>query len=68
LYLTYSIYTYSGNVYFASLSGGASQSTNSYALSAGGNVTLSGALDRVRLTTTNGTDTFDAGSVNILYE
>jgi hypothetical protein len=31
-------------------------------------VTLSGALDRVRLTTANGTDTFDAGSVNILYE
>jgi hypothetical protein len=34
----------------------------------GGDVTLSGALDRVRLTTVNGTDTFDAGSVNILYE
>ena len=25
-------------------------------------------LDRVRLTTVNGTDTFDAGSVNIMYE
>jgi hypothetical protein len=34
----------------------------------GGNVTLGGTLDRVRLTTVNGTDTFDAGSVNILYE
>ena len=34
----------------------------------GGNVTLSGALDRVRITTVNGTDTFDAGSINILYE
>jgi hypothetical protein len=33
-----------------------------------GTKTLSGALDRVRLTTQNGTDTFDAGSVNILYE
>jgi hypothetical protein len=33
-----------------------------------GNKTLSGTLDRVRLTTVNGTDTFDAGSVNILYE
>ena len=33
-----------------------------------GNVTLSGALDRVRITTVNGTDTFDAGSINILYE
>lgn len=33
-----------------------------------GSVTLSGALDRLRLTTVGGTDTFDAGSVNILYE
>jgi hypothetical protein len=30
--------------------------------------TLSGTLDRVRITTVNGTDAFDAGSVNILYE
>jgi hypothetical protein len=34
----------------------------------GGSVALSGALDRVRLTTVNGTDTFDAGLVNIMYE
>lgn len=34
----------------------------------GGVKTLSGTLDRVRITTVNGTDTFDAGSVNILYE
>jgi hypothetical protein len=34
----------------------------------GGAVTLSGLLDRVRITTTNGTDTFSAGSINILYE
>ena len=33
-----------------------------------GNKTLGGALDRVRITTVNGTDTFDAGSINILYE
>jgi hypothetical protein len=33
-----------------------------------GNVTLSGTLDRLRLTTVGGTDTFDAGSVNIMYE
>ena len=33
-----------------------------------GAVTLSGVLDRLRVTTVNGTDTFDAGSVNILYE
>lgn len=30
--------------------------------------TLLGALDRVRITTVGGTDTFDAGSINILYE
>jgi hypothetical protein len=33
-----------------------------------GDITLSGTLDRVRLSTINGTDTFDAGSVNIMYE
>ena len=34
----------------------------------GGALALGGAIDRVRLTTVNGTDTFDAGSINILYE
>lgn len=29
--------------------------------------TLGGTLDRVRVTTVNGTDTFDAGSINIFY-
>ncbi len=33
-----------------------------------GNKALSATLDRVRITTVNGTDTFDAGSVNIIYE
>ena len=36
--------------------------------SSGGSPALSAALDRVRITTVNGTDTFDAGSINILYE
>ena len=38
--------------------------------SAGGGVSpnLSGALDRVNITSVNGTDTFDAGSINIMYE
>lgn len=40
----------------------------SYVQMAGGSVTLSGTLDRIRLTTTNGTDAYDAGTVNILYE
>ena len=34
----------------------------------GGSKNLSGTLDRVRITTVNGTDTFDAGSINIFYE
>jgi hypothetical protein len=43
-------------------------SDNPAILWTGGNVSLSGTLDRVRITTVNGTDTFDAGSINILYE
>jgi len=35
---------------------------------AAGSKSLSATLDRVRITTSGGTDTFDAGSVNILYE
>lgn len=33
-----------------------------------GYAALSGALTQIRITTVNGTDTFDAGSINILYE
>jgi hypothetical protein len=33
-----------------------------------GSKTISDTLDRIRITTVNGTDTFDAGSINILYE
>jgi hypothetical protein len=36
--------------------------------SSSGNKSLSATLDRIRITTVNGTDTFDAGSINILYE
>jgi len=38
------------------------------ALVGAGRKTLSDTLDRVRITTVNGTDAFDAGSINILYE
>ena len=34
----------------------------------GGSIALAAALDRVRITTVNGTDTYDAGTINILYE
>lgn len=33
-----------------------------------GSKTLTGTLDRIRFTTVNGTDTFDAGVINISYE
>ena len=44
--------------------------TGALCTSAAGGVSpaLGGALDRIRITTVNGTDTFDAGSINILYE
>ena len=33
-----------------------------------GSISLADVLTRLRITTVNGTDTFDAGSINILYE
>ena len=39
-----------------------------YLHTASGVKALSATLDRVRITTVNGTDTFDAGTINILYE
>lgn len=55
----------SGNLWVASSCLIDTQATNSIGA---GSKTLSAALDRIRLTMANGTDTFDAGSVNILYE
>lgn len=54
------------NGWVHSTSGGWSGAT--IATSGGGSVTLSGTLDRLRVLTVNGTDTFDAGYINILYE
>jgi len=34
----------------------------------GGTVTLGGTLDRVRITTVNGTDAFDTGTINVSYQ
>lgn len=59
----------SGNSWVASLAaGGTDSSSNPIGRSGGGAVTLGGTLDRVRITTVNGTDTFDAGTVNLLWE
>jgi hypothetical protein len=56
----------SGNIWCQSgvISGGSS----GYIGASGGSKTLSDVLTQIRLTTVNGTDTFDAGTVNILYE
>ena len=59
------LYNFSGNTWIAS--GMLNQSTAASSF-VNGTIALSGALDRVNVTTTNGTDTFDAGSMNILYE
>jgi len=34
----------------------------------GGTIALGGTLDRVRITTVSGTDAFDAGTLNVLYQ
>jgi len=54
----------SGNIW---VGGGTTWNTSETNTSAGVKQ-LSGTLDQVRITTVNGTDTFDAGSINILYE
>jgi hypothetical protein len=56
-----------GNTWVFSYSGGVSGSTTQGA-GGGGSIALGATLDRIRLTHVNGTDTFDAGSINILFE
>lgn len=56
----------SGNVWTSS--GSISTTVGGYIASSGGAKELSATLDRIRITTVNGTDTFDAGTINILYE
>jgi hypothetical protein len=62
----YTIATLGSNAWSMQGMIGSSNNSNGY-LTCGG-LTLGGTLDRVRITTVNGTDTFDAGSINILYE
>jgi hypothetical protein len=68
--------TQSGQIVFNLIDASANRWTGSGSLSwtinpimlNAGSKELSATLDRVRITTVNGTDTFDAGSINILYE
>jgi hypothetical protein len=55
-----------GNTWVSSTN--TSYSNTGFSALSGGNIALGGVLDRVRITTVNGTDTFDAGTINILYE
>jgi hypothetical protein len=64
--LTLTLLSSSSNIWTSTGAIGRGDIAQGY-VSSGGN-TLSGTLDRVRITTVNGTDTFDAGSINILYE
>jgi hypothetical protein len=57
-----------GNTWTYSWNGGLFNGTSYFAVMGAGSITLGGVLDRVRITSAGGTDTFDAGSINILYE
>lgn len=61
----YVLTLFDGNTWVGS---GVFKNTTAVTCYGAGDKTLSGTLDRLRITTTNGTDTFDAGSINILYE
>jgi hypothetical protein len=54
------------NTWTASVAGGRTDASGAF--SGGGYKALSATLDRVRITTVGGANTFDAGSINILYE
>jgi hypothetical protein len=59
------VFNFSGNNWVSMHSINAGTATD---FAGGGGKTLSATLDRIRITTVNGTDTFDAGSINIMYE
>jgi hypothetical protein len=56
----------SGTIWVCSYAGAFTDAV--YTSTAGGRVDASGTVNSIRLTTVNGTDTFDAGTVNIMYE
>jgi len=60
----------SGNIWICSgvLGSAVSGAPTQLIMYATGTKELSATLDRIRITNINGTDTFDAGSINILYE
>ena len=63
---TITLHNVSGNTWV--VSGLLGDYANDDIVQISGRKALAGPLDRIRLTTVNGTDTFDAGSVNIMWE
>jgi hypothetical protein len=68
-------YIYSGNLVLTNISGNAwilsgnlAIPASGFSLLTAGNKTLAGVLTQLQLTTTGGSDTFDAGTINIMYE
>jgi hypothetical protein len=65
--------TTSGNLIIVNPTGNTWISSGTFSRGGGtatsaGSVTLSSVLSQISLTTVNGTDTFDAGSINVLFE
>jgi len=69
-------YAINGNIVFTNISGNTwtftgitcNTTTTPYVQQTAGSKTLAGTLNMVRITTSTGVDTFDAGTINILYE
>ena len=57
--LTGNTWCYAGTIYLSNTAGGGGGA---------GSISLGAALTAIRITTVGGTDTFDAGNINILYE
>jgi hypothetical protein len=64
--ITLALHDAATNTWTASVVGGRTDAAGAF--SGGGYKPLSATLDRVRITTVGGANTFDAGTINILYE
>ena len=76
MYVATASYVFSGHMVITNISGNiwvcsgliSNATTTPYTGQTAGTGSVASTLGMVRITTTNGTDTFDAGSINILYE
>jgi len=64
--ITLALHDAATNTWTASVIGGRTDSSGAF--SGGGHKALSATLDRVRITTVGGANTFDAGSINVMWE